>query len=48
MSNALMGSGPQSTSSLKHDAEKCERFSGDIHAEQDSDFRPTDPKIILF
>ncbi|NKK65285.1 hypothetical protein GFL39_17435 [Rhizobium leguminosarum bv. viciae] len=34
---------------LEHDAEKCERFSGDImlslyNVEQDSDFRPTRPK----
>ncbi|NKK45391.1 hypothetical protein ELI38_02965 [Rhizobium leguminosarum] len=38
---------------LEHDAEKCERFSDDImlslfNLEQDSDFRPTRPKIILF
>ncbi|NKM59725.1 hypothetical protein GFL58_01540 [Rhizobium leguminosarum bv. viciae] len=38
---------------LEHDAEKCERFSDDImlqlyNVEQDSDFRPTRPKIILF
>ncbi|ACS55752.1 hypothetical protein Rleg_1460 [Rhizobium leguminosarum bv. trifolii WSM1325] len=37
----------------EHDAEKCERFSDDImlslyNVEQDSDFRPTRPKIILF
>ncbi|TCA32265.1 hypothetical protein E0H70_11010 [Rhizobium leguminosarum bv. viciae] len=37
----------------EHDAEKCERFSDDImlslyHVEQDSNFRPTRPKIILF
>ena len=36
-----------------HDAEKCGRFSDDImlqlfNLEQDSDFRPTGPKIILF
>ncbi|NKK80226.1 hypothetical protein GFL51_22650 [Rhizobium leguminosarum bv. viciae] len=38
---------------LEHDAKKCERFSDDImlslyKVEQDSDFRPTRPKIILF
>ncbi|MGO7571441.1 hypothetical protein ACC699_26830, partial [Rhizobium ruizarguesonis] len=38
---------------LEHDAEKCDRFSDDImlqlyNLEQDSDFRPTRPKIILF
>ncbi|GLR56143.1 hypothetical protein GFM14_33145 [Rhizobium leguminosarum bv. viciae] len=37
----------------EHDAEKCERFSDDImlslfNLEQDSEFRPTRPKIILF
>ncbi|TAX33248.1 hypothetical protein ELH97_02465 [Rhizobium leguminosarum] len=37
----------------EHDAEKCERFSDDImllliKLEQDSDFGPTRPKIILF
>ncbi|NKQ83679.1 hypothetical protein C3Y91_04660 [Rhizobium sp. UPM1133] len=56
---ALGGAGtPASTPSpralrLEHDAEKCERFSGDImlslfNLEQDLDFRPTRPKIILF
>ncbi|MBY3239765.1 hypothetical protein HFO17_35585 [Rhizobium laguerreae] len=39
--------------SAEHDAEKCDRFSDDImlqlyNLEQDSDFRPTRPKIILF
>ncbi|NKJ74908.1 hypothetical protein ELI13_23070 [Rhizobium ruizarguesonis] len=39
--------------SLEHDAEKCGRFSDDImlyffDLEQDSDFRPIRPKIILF
>ncbi|NKM36979.1 hypothetical protein GFL43_01510 [Rhizobium laguerreae] len=38
---------------LEHDAEKCERFSDGImlqlfNSEQDSDFRPNRPKIILF
>ncbi|MGO7837922.1 hypothetical protein, partial [Rhizobium johnstonii] len=37
----------------EHDAEKCERFSDNImlrlyNVEQDSGFRPTRPKIILF
>jgi hypothetical protein len=37
----------------EHDAEECERFSGDImlslyNVEQDSDFGPTRPKMILF
>ncbi|WP_165404250.1 hypothetical protein [Rhizobium leguminosarum] len=39
-------------SSLEHDAEKCARFSDDImlyffDLDQDSDFRPIGPKIIL-
>ncbi|TCA34796.1 hypothetical protein E0H70_05200 [Rhizobium leguminosarum bv. viciae] len=38
---------------LEHDAEKCARFSDDImlslfNSEQDSDFRPNRPEIILF
>ncbi|TAU28130.1 hypothetical protein ELH43_19030 [Rhizobium ruizarguesonis] len=37
----------------EHDAEKCKRLSDDIvlslfNLEQDSDFRSTRPKIILF
>ncbi|TAX34837.1 hypothetical protein [Rhizobium leguminosarum] len=37
---------------LEHDAEKCGRFSDDIKlyffdVDQDSDFRPIGPKIIL-
>ncbi|NKJ75084.1 hypothetical protein ELI54_00180 [Rhizobium ruizarguesonis] len=37
---------------LEHDAEKCARFSDDImlyffDLDQDSDFRPIGPKIIL-
>ncbi|OAV56364.1 hypothetical protein A6U98_24805 [Rhizobium sp. WYCCWR10014] len=37
---------------LEHDAEKCARFSDDImlyffDVDQDSDFRPIRPKIIL-
>ncbi|QAS81721.1 hypothetical protein CO657_28050 (plasmid) [Rhizobium acidisoli] len=43
---------PQLIRHPEHDAEKCERFSGDImlqlfNLEQD-DFRPNGPKIILF
>ncbi|TAU74235.1 hypothetical protein ELH93_27295 (plasmid) [Rhizobium leguminosarum] len=41
------------TSTLEHDAENCARFSDDImlqlfNLEQDSEFRPIRPKIILF
>ncbi|ASR07149.1 hypothetical protein CHY08_08480 [Rhizobium leguminosarum bv. viciae] len=40
------------TKHLEHDAEKCARFSDDImlyffDLDQDSDFRPIGPKIIL-
>ncbi|NKL12065.1 hypothetical protein ELH02_26835 (plasmid) [Rhizobium ruizarguesonis] len=41
------------TSTLEHDAENCAQFSDDImlqlfNLEQDSEFRPIRPKIILF
>ncbi|MGO7587468.1 hypothetical protein ACC689_34500 [Rhizobium ruizarguesonis] len=40
------------SSLLEHDAEKCAQFSGDImlyffDLDQDSDFRPIWPKVIL-
>jgi hypothetical protein len=43
---------PEPTRTLEHDAEKCARFSDDImlyffDLDQDSDFRPIGPKIIL-
>ncbi|MBY2965525.1 hypothetical protein HF263_10015 [Rhizobium leguminosarum] len=43
---------PEPTQTLEHDAEKCARFSDDImlyffDLDQDSDFRPIGPKIIL-
>ncbi|TBG87647.1 hypothetical protein ELG67_00180 [Rhizobium leguminosarum] len=43
---------PEPQQPLEHDAEKCARFSDDImlyffDLDQDSDFRPIGPKIIL-